>query len=275
MKALVKNYIVKIFLLINKLIHKFPFLIRLFDLFMNLHFNKYKEVKLKKNSIFFLNTNFFTRYRNNTFFSKEPETLDWIDNFKENSTLYDIGANISLYSIYAAKTKNCSVNAFEPCFFNTDYLAKNIYKNSLHKNINIFPIVLGDINQLISFNTPNTMSGNALSQANFKSSANSFAAECIYNLPCFTLDIIIKYFKLKQPDYLKIDVDGAELEILKGSKVTLKKVKSILIEVDNSNLLKKDKITEILINNQFKLEFQTKAFHLNTDTQNQIWKKHY
>ena len=275
MKALVKNYIIKIFLLINKLIHIFPFFIRLFDLFINLHFNKYKEVKLKKNSIFFLNTNFLTRYINNTFFSKEPETLDWIDNFKENSTLYDIGANIGLYSIYAAKTKNCSVNAFEPCFFNTDYLAKNIYKNSLHKNINIFPIVLGDINQLISFNTPNTMSGNALSQANFKSSANSFAAECIYNLPCFTLDIIIKYFKLKQPDYLKIDVDGAELEILKGSKVTLKKVKSILIEVDNSNLLKKDKITEILINNQFKLEFQTKAFHLNTHTQNQIWKKNY
>jgi len=119
------------------------------------------------------------------------------------------------------------------------------------------------------------MSGNALSQANFKSSANSFAAECIYNLPCFTLDIIIKYFKLKQPDYLKIDVDGAELEILKGSKVTLKKVKSILIEVDNSNLLKKDKITEILINNQFKIEFETKAVHLNTGTQNQIWKKNY
>ena len=275
MKALVKNYIIKIFLLINKLIHIFPFFIRLFDLFINLHFNKYKEVKLKKNSIFFLNTNFLTRYINNTFFSKEPETLDWIDNFKENSTLYDIGANIGLYSIYAAKTKNCSVNAFEPCFFNTDYLAKNIYKNYLHKNINIFPIVLGDINQLISFNTPNTMSGNALSQANFKSSANSFAAECIYNLPCFTLDIIIKYFKLKQPDYLKIDVDGAELEILKGSKVTLKKVKSILIEVDNSDLLKKDKITEILIKNQFKIEFETKAINLNIGTQNQIWKKYY
>ena len=39
--------------------------------------------------------------------------------------------------------------------------------------------------------------------------------------------------------------------------------------------LSKDKITEILINNQFKLEFQTKAFHLNTYTQNQIWKKYY
>ena len=35
------------------------------------------------------------------FFSKEPETLEWIDNFsKDSSIFWDIGANIGLYSIY-------------------------------------------------------------------------------------------------------------------------------------------------------------------------------
>ena len=43
------------------------------------------------------------RYRASTFESKEPETLAWIDGFKKNDSLLDIGANIGMYSLYAAK----------------------------------------------------------------------------------------------------------------------------------------------------------------------------
>ena len=46
------------------------------------------------------------------FYSKEPETLDWIENFDDKGKIifWDIGANIGLYSIYAAvKFENIDV----------------------------------------------------------------------------------------------------------------------------------------------------------------------
>lgn len=49
--------------------------------------------------------NRFAYWRAKSFSTKEPETLNWIDQFSENSIFYDIGANIGLYSLYAAKKK--------------------------------------------------------------------------------------------------------------------------------------------------------------------------
>lgn len=44
-----------------------------------------------------------TRWKAETYFTKEPETIEWIDTFNEGDIFFDIGANIGLYSIYAAK----------------------------------------------------------------------------------------------------------------------------------------------------------------------------
>ena len=71
--------------------------------------------------------NQLNRFRIDTFSTKEPETLEWIDTIPNNSTLWDIGANVGLYSIYAAKAKNCKVIAFEPSVFNLELLARNIF----------------------------------------------------------------------------------------------------------------------------------------------------
>ena len=56
--------------------------------------------------------NSLSYYRVNTFSSKEPETLEWIDSFSADSVFWDIGANVGLYSIYAAKTKNIQIFSF-------------------------------------------------------------------------------------------------------------------------------------------------------------------
>jgi len=45
------------------------------------------------------------RYRADTFAVKEPETLEWIDRIPRGSVLWDIGANVGLYSCYAAKAR--------------------------------------------------------------------------------------------------------------------------------------------------------------------------
>ena len=47
------------------------------------------------------------RYRHKTFFSKEPETIKWIDGFNKGSTFFDIGANIGyiLFMLLKLKTQ--------------------------------------------------------------------------------------------------------------------------------------------------------------------------
>jgi hypothetical protein len=41
-------------------------------------------------------------YRAETYFTKEPDMIEWMDTFDGNTVLIDIGSNIGLYSVYAA-----------------------------------------------------------------------------------------------------------------------------------------------------------------------------
>ena len=73
--------------------------------------------------------NYITNYLIDTFFSKEPETLEWIDSFDKNKKVifWDIGANIGIYSIYAAlKHSDIEVVCFEPSTSNLRILSRNI-----------------------------------------------------------------------------------------------------------------------------------------------------
>ena len=84
------------------------------------------------------------KMRADTFSTKEPEILKWIDEHGSESSFWDIGANIGLYSIYYAKSKPGSVVSFEPSVFNLKQLAKNITINNLSDKIGLVPIPLSD-----------------------------------------------------------------------------------------------------------------------------------
>jgi hypothetical protein len=90
----------------------------------------YNNIRLK-----FYIPNRLSYYRVNTFNTKEPETLNWIDKFEKKTTFWDVGANIGLYSCYAAKKRECKVFAFEPSIFNIEWLGKNIFLNKLVEKI--------------------------------------------------------------------------------------------------------------------------------------------
>ena len=65
-----------------------------------------KKIKIKINSGIEL-------WRSRAYEKKEPETLDWIDNFKKGEIFYDVGANIGVYSLYASK-KNVRCTPLNP-----------------------------------------------------------------------------------------------------------------------------------------------------------------
>lgn len=73
-------------------------------------------------------------YRASTYTTKEPETLEWIERYvRSGDVFYDIGANIGLYSLFAAKRLGgkCKVYAFEPEALNYAQLSRNIFLNGL------------------------------------------------------------------------------------------------------------------------------------------------
>ena len=103
----------------------------------------------------FVVPNVINHYRIDTFSTKEPETLEWIDKIPQGSVLWDIGSNIGLYSCYAAKARGCRVFAFEPSVFNLELLARNIFLNGLTDQVTIVPLPLSDA---LSFSTLNMSS---------------------------------------------------------------------------------------------------------------------
>ena len=58
--------------------------------------------------------NAMTGWRVKTFFTKEPETIAWMGEFGSGEVMVDVGANVGMYSIWAAKTRGVRVFAFEP-----------------------------------------------------------------------------------------------------------------------------------------------------------------
>ena len=74
------------------------------------------------------------QWRAETLLTKEPDTIQWIDSFEENSEFWDIGANIGVYSLYGANRK-IKVTAFEPSASNYYILTKNIEINGFDDQI--------------------------------------------------------------------------------------------------------------------------------------------
>ena len=92
-----------------------------------------------------------------------------------------------------------------------------------------------------------------------------------------TLQNVIDTFKLPNPDYIKIDVDGLEHLILRGAKSVISKATSILIEINDSFDEQKKISEEILLEAGFYKKQYEKAdlSHQKefANTHNQLWIK--
>ena len=79
-------------------------------------------------------------WRAETLLTKEPATIAWIDTFERDDIFWDVGANIGIYSLYAAKVKAVATLAFEPAAFNYALLCDNIRLNGLEDGIAAYAI---------------------------------------------------------------------------------------------------------------------------------------
>jgi FkbM family methyltransferase len=215
-------------------------------------------------------------YRAKTFFEKEPETIDWINNFEKDSTFWDIGANIGVYSLFAA-LKNHTVYSFEPSAPNYYVLNKNIEINKLDNQIQAFNIALAFENEISHLRMGDTTLGGADNSFKepIKESGEKFIVKFNQAIIGFTIDEFISRYRLSIPNYIKIDVDGNEMEIIKGMKKTFSdsNLHSLLVELSIDRPDYNDIIKIFELNGFVNYEVINQAFDEGYPIRNHIFSK--
>ena len=177
-------------------------------------------------------------WRAETYETKEPDTIEWINSFfKEGDVIYDIGANIGQYSLYAAKRLKgkCRILAFEPEALNYSKLNKNIVLNGLTDSIIAYCLAISDRMELDVFYVQDFLPGAALHSLKKPETQGEvpFSPQNRQGMMALSLDDLTGRFSLTFPNHIKIDVDGIEELIIDGARNTLAdpRLGSVLVEI--------------------------------------------
>ena len=195
------------------------------------------KLQTKLGEIVFYCPGEYTTIRAETFFVKEPETLEWIESLPEGDVLWDVGANVGCYSLYAGR-RGLRVCAFEPSFGNYFVLNKNIELNRLDETVTAFCLALSDSRSVGTLHMPNTLMGAALNQFSSGGDApvDKHGEQSVFKqgMVSYSVDELVAERPELFPNHIKIDVDGIEESILAGAKKTLAdpRLKSVAIEVE-------------------------------------------
>ncbi len=173
----------------------------------------------------------------------------WKPEFHPNpgNVVFDIGANTGMYSLIVGRMTNnqAFVHSFEPLPESFEQLKMHLLLNQIN-HITINRVACGDFNGEIDLfkifnNTQSTINEQFVKGVNEKT---SFKAKCI------TLDNYIQQHSISKIDLIKIDVEGSELNILRGAKNTLKITIKIIMEYHTNEL--KEECSNLLENNGFR-----------------------
>lgn len=132
---------------------------------------------------------------------------------KKGDVVFDIGGHVGFYTLLASKLigKEGKVFAFEPLPRNIYYLKRHIEMNK-NDNVYIIEAVVSDKNGFSDFKVPADSFSGRISNSSSELKVKSV-----------TIDILVCQEKLPTPNIIKIDVEGAEILVLRGASYILKK----------------------------------------------------
>ncbi len=151
-----------------------------------------------------------------------------IDLFKANvssgDVVFDVGGNVGLYSIAAARiAKSVNVFTFEPVPDTLKELRSNVVKNKVENQVKIIPKALSSKAGTMYITTE-------YHSSNYITNANSEQQKTMIRVT--TIDNFAKQEKIKRIDMIKMDIEGHELEALKGAQRSIERFRpKILIEI--------------------------------------------
>jgi FkbM family methyltransferase len=175
--------------------------------------------------------------------------------YQEPKVIYDIGSAVLHWTKNAKELwPNSKIIAFEAVKEVEDF-----YKDyGVDYALEVFTDV--DNKEIIFYENLICLGGNSYYKENSKYSS---AADKIYNENSakkrigYTIDTIVQKNNFPLPDFVKIDVQGAEIDILKGMSNTLKQVNHLIVELQhveyNIGALQKNESVEFIKSLGFEL----------------------
>lgn len=185
--------------------------------------------------------------------------------FNPGEVLWDIGANIGLYSLYAARAKGVNVFAFEPESTNFGRLNNNIYMNQLFGQVTAYNVTAGggekfDLLYLnphsqLHYEAEGLVPGASMHNvgSNIDYANKEFEPHFRQGVFITTGDRLVEHWGIEFPNHVKIDLDGLEEEIIFGMQSVLAdlRLRSLLVEV-SAKCGEKDRICKEMIRKGFR-----------------------
>jgi FkbM family methyltransferase len=175
---------------------------------------------------------------------------------RRGDTVIDVGANVGAFSLFAAtRAPDVKVYSFEPFASNAAWLRKNVEDSGL-SNVQVFQqAVAGSSGPRPFFIEP----GNCMFHSLFCDLAIDGSKRRHEMVECTTLDEIFTAHRIECCQVLKLDCEGAELEILENSSPdTLKRVRKVVGEYHGSYKL--DALRQFLESHAFQFDFRQGIF---------------
>jgi FkbM family methyltransferase len=171
---------------------------------------------------------------------REPSMMNWLRSFEPGEVFYDIGANCGSLTLEAAAMHRgqITVVAIEPGYGSFESLARNLARNDLMSSTIPLQVALLDRTGLEPMNYyRSTNAGTSLHAvgAPVDQYGQEFTPVAAQMMPTYALDDLIEVLELPRPTRVKIDVDGYEEPVLRGSPKTLAAgtIRELAVEVIN------------------------------------------
>jgi FkbM family methyltransferase len=163
----------------------------------------------------------------------EPDTLAWLDQYLGNGEhLWDVGANIGVYGLYACLRDGVSVTCFEPVASTFAILGRNAILNGFSERIVPLCLATSDTNGVFPMHLSSVESGSSMhALVKPENVRGAFEAEAVQLVLAIRGDRLVAEFGVQPPQHLKIDVDGHEAQVLEGMGTLLDKVRTVWIEM--------------------------------------------
>jgi len=165
----------------------------------------------------------------------------------QSPVFFDVGANIGTYTTWIAKLfPHSKIYAFEAQRLVFQMLCGNLAINNFD-NCYTYNMAIGSKNGFITVSEPNYYSNEdfgifSLIEEKIKEKSGN-----IYNIPLITIDSFVESYNINQVDFIKIDVEGMDLDVLQGATITISKYNpSIFIEYSDNRTSILEKIVDYL-----------------------------